>query len=585
MLRRVLINQQNDFYKSKLLSSTGAVNRGEQNAMQHPMKNQAVLGIIHCSLGEAIGARAVEVNCPFCKTRVQTSGTSLTCPGCGKEIVVATPTSSFDPYQSWFDIPHDEQPPNHYCLLGLRMFEGSPELIDQAARLRVKRLKLVAKGPQSQEAKRLLHEVKLARKCLLDIPQKAAYDAALRGRSSSASVPPPPPQHQPAVPKGHVAHPSAAATTTPVAVSAPSFPKKVRVRRRPPQQKRPSPVLGIVLSGIGSVVIGYLLLFQYIPKLVKQQTQENEKRQQRLADRQTPIRVAPAPRNVRRPSRNNAFSPQGIPNAYQNRETARQEPQKVEVQGATQEVDDIDGKPDRTESQEADGKIADAPPETVLLDLSKRNVFVKLPDLTEDGREVTIVGLAELSQQGQSLQEPDRQHLGKLISGCRYELTPVDGVVKVGNEVIAAITDKNGAELGIFVQFALTRRGNADLLRITPKIVADGDSLDFNLASIKRSYRSLDSEVRKMQGGIVTMQRQLATINSWLASRVAKDAAEKSLRLDQRDALNKQIPAAKEVLKLQMARGVRLQRLANFAEQLHNNTQILYLVGSDETTN
>ena len=33
----------------------------------------------------------------------------------------------------WLGIPADEQPPNHYRLLGLRVFEDDPEVIDAAA--------------------------------------------------------------------------------------------------------------------------------------------------------------------------------------------------------------------------------------------------------------------------------------------------------------------------------------------------------------------------------------------------------------------------------------------------------------------
>jgi hypothetical protein len=42
-------------------------------------------------------------------------------------------TMSFDPYHKWLGIPSREQPPNHYRLLGISLFESDPDVIDAAA--------------------------------------------------------------------------------------------------------------------------------------------------------------------------------------------------------------------------------------------------------------------------------------------------------------------------------------------------------------------------------------------------------------------------------------------------------------------
>ena len=39
----------------------------------------------------------------------------------------------FDPYYRWLGIPAKEQPPNHYRLLGIELFESDPQLIDSFA--------------------------------------------------------------------------------------------------------------------------------------------------------------------------------------------------------------------------------------------------------------------------------------------------------------------------------------------------------------------------------------------------------------------------------------------------------------------
>ena len=36
----------------------------------------------------------------------------------------------FDPYHKWLGIPPKDQPPNHYRLLGVDLFESDPDVID-----------------------------------------------------------------------------------------------------------------------------------------------------------------------------------------------------------------------------------------------------------------------------------------------------------------------------------------------------------------------------------------------------------------------------------------------------------------------
>ena len=42
-------------------------------------------------------------------------------------------SEAFDPYHVWLGIPPEEQPPNHYRLLGVALFEGQADVIDTAA--------------------------------------------------------------------------------------------------------------------------------------------------------------------------------------------------------------------------------------------------------------------------------------------------------------------------------------------------------------------------------------------------------------------------------------------------------------------
>ncbi len=40
---------------------------------------------------------------------------------------------SFDAYRKWLGIPREEQPPNHYRLLGIGLFESDVDVISNAA--------------------------------------------------------------------------------------------------------------------------------------------------------------------------------------------------------------------------------------------------------------------------------------------------------------------------------------------------------------------------------------------------------------------------------------------------------------------
>ena len=39
----------------------------------------------------------------------------------------------FDPYRKWLGIPSQDQPPNHYQLLGIPALENDPDVIENAA--------------------------------------------------------------------------------------------------------------------------------------------------------------------------------------------------------------------------------------------------------------------------------------------------------------------------------------------------------------------------------------------------------------------------------------------------------------------
>jgi flagellar basal body-associated protein FliL len=89
-------------------------------------------------------------------------------------------SKDFNPYSEWFKIPLDQQPPHHYQLLGLELFESDLDRIDQASEQRLIFLQDVANGPHTKHSQKLLNEVASARLCLLDKDKKADYDYGLQ---------------------------------------------------------------------------------------------------------------------------------------------------------------------------------------------------------------------------------------------------------------------------------------------------------------------------------------------------------------------------------------------------------------------
>ncbi len=99
----------------------------------------------------------------------------------------------FNPYHVWLSIRPEEQPPNHYRLLGLQLFETNPDVIDSAADRQMAHLRTFQSGKHGDLTQRLLNEVAAARVCLLDPKKRAAYDQQLRAKMPAATPIAPPP--------------------------------------------------------------------------------------------------------------------------------------------------------------------------------------------------------------------------------------------------------------------------------------------------------------------------------------------------------------------------------------------------------
>jgi hypothetical protein len=89
-------------------------------------------------------------------------------------------SEAFDPYYKWLGISPQEQPPNHYRLLTINLFESDAQVIESAADRQMVYLRTFQTGQHVRQAQKLLNEIAQARVCLLNPPKKAEYDAGLR---------------------------------------------------------------------------------------------------------------------------------------------------------------------------------------------------------------------------------------------------------------------------------------------------------------------------------------------------------------------------------------------------------------------
>ena len=103
----------------------------------------------------------------------------------------------FNPYYKWLGIPVDQQPADHYRLLGLERFEVNCDVIAHAADQRMMHLRAVQTGEHGLLSQQLLNEILVARSCLLDAGQKAAYDNLLVPQQQAISPFPSPPPRNP----------------------------------------------------------------------------------------------------------------------------------------------------------------------------------------------------------------------------------------------------------------------------------------------------------------------------------------------------------------------------------------------------
>ncbi len=136
---------------------------------------------------------------------------------------------SFDPYRKWLGILPKDQPPNHYRLLGIELFEPDPDVISHAADARMAHLRTFQSGQHSELSQKLLNEIAAAKVCLLAPEKKSRYDTELRRQLTDVA---------PVMPVAVVAPASADPTPAPARPASP-----------PPPPEQPASASGVRVVG------------------------------------------------------------------------------------------------------------------------------------------------------------------------------------------------------------------------------------------------------------------------------------------------------------------------------------------------
>ena len=151
----------------------------------------------------------------------------------------------FDPYRKWLGIPPEEQPPNHYRLLGISLFENDLDVIKVAVMQRSAYVRNFQAGKQGDDAARILNEIAAAEDCLTNKAKRAPYDAELK-RKEAAKKPRPAPAAPPAAPRiDPLLEQAAAMTTLSAPWQSPQF----------SQRQKQTNYLPLAIGGVAVVIV------------------------------------------------------------------------------------------------------------------------------------------------------------------------------------------------------------------------------------------------------------------------------------------------------------------------------------------
>jgi hypothetical protein len=161
----------------------------------------------------------------------------------------------FDPYHKWLGIPTGKRPPTHYQLLAISEGEEDREVIEAATVRQSAYVRNFQKGPNAEEATKLLAEISEARATLTDPARRKEYDGRLAAQR-------PQPKPVAAAPRAAVAVPAQAVAAR-LAPPKPPSPKGLKGRKSS-SAISVAAVVGII--GVVAIATGIGVYFATRPK-------------------------------------------------------------------------------------------------------------------------------------------------------------------------------------------------------------------------------------------------------------------------------------------------------------------------------
>ncbi|MEI8376428.1 MAG: SUMF1/EgtB/PvdO family nonheme iron enzyme [Planctomycetota bacterium] len=166
--------------------------------------------------------------------------------------------ADLDPYHQWLAIPLKDQPPNHYRILGVELFESNTDVIAHAADKQMSHIRSFQTGKHSNLSQKLLNEIATAKICLLNPEKKDVYDQKLRQQAAPVA----PAAHAPPVAPSPVAPSPVAALQTGELdfLEAPAIAPKATLRAKPKQSSDKNQIwIGLGAAVVLAMVVAFNL--------------------------------------------------------------------------------------------------------------------------------------------------------------------------------------------------------------------------------------------------------------------------------------------------------------------------------------
>jgi hypothetical protein len=370
----------------------------------------------------------------------------------------------FDPLHKWLGIPPDQQPPDHYRLLGITRFESDTDVIHAAADKQLSFLHDFANGPQAAAAEELSNQISAARVTLVNPRKKAAYDLQLK--STLTAPPPTPPPTPPPVPQ------------SPLVVVSDS--------RRPARHFRWQSVVGHVVSTVVFFILPAYLLYRH-PRI--KQIANRAMGREEIPKSVTVVRE-PAP--VRQ-----------HPVVHEHRTVRPTEAYEPPVLGRSESSFFVGREDEETEAeQESISETVESPAEKLIhlkLDLNSTKWIMPLEDSFESG-----------------------QYFVTTVADCpgTIELQPSSGELSTDRATRLAF---DGAS-GLAIDLRLAVVGNPPALSVTGEWVCQMDrqsEADFSLKRL-RNYEKYLAKQRTAAGTIQSFLNERNQLKLFIDSRGLK---------------------------------------------------------------